>query len=281
MHWMLLQQSWFSNLQEQLPFVNQFVSDGLAFLGRLLGALLILLIGRVIGKLVGKGFTKLLQKIGVDKLADRLGDIDIFRKSKWKIQPSVVIGKIFYYIIFFIFLWIATDMLRIQALSDLIARGFDYLPVLTSALVVFIAGVILADFLKRLVLTATKSLNIPAANMIANLVFYFLFINVAVISLAQAGIQTESIQDNISIILAGIVAAFAIGYGYASRPLLGNLLAAYYNRNRVNIGDHITIEGVEGEIVKMDNTSFTIDAGDKLVVFPLNKLMTERYERQK
>jgi hypothetical protein len=172
-------------------------------------------------------------------------------------------------------------MLRIQALSDLIARGFDYLPVLTSALVVFIAGVILADFLKRLVLTATKSLNIPAANMIANLVFYFLFINVAVISLAQAGIQTESIQDNISIILAGIVAAFAIGYGYASRPLLGNLLAAYYNRSRVNIGDHITIEGVEGEIVKMDNTSFTIDAGDKLVVFPLNKLMTERYERQK
>lgn len=281
MHWMLLQQSWFSNLQEQLPFVNQFVSDGLAFMGRLLGALLILLIGRIIGKLVGKGLTKLLQKIGVDKLADRLGDIDIFRKSKWKIQPSVVIGKIFYYVFLFIFIWIATDMLRIQALSDLIARGFDYLPILTSALVVFIAGVILADFLKRLVLTATKSLNIPAASMIANLVFYFLFINVAMISLAQAGIQTESIQDNVSIILAGIVAAFAIGYGYASRPLLGNLLAAYYNRNRVNVGDRITMEGVDGEVVKMDNTSFTIDAGDKLVVFPLNKLMTERYERQK
>ncbi len=251
------------------------------FLARLLGALLVILFGRLIASGMGKGLTKLFKKIGVDKLADRLGQIDLFRKSPIKVTPSDVIGKAIYYIIFFIFIWIATDMLRIAALSDMISKVFDYLPVLTSALIVFIAGVFLADFLKKIVLTATKSLNIPAANLIANLVFYFLFINVAMITLAQAGIQTESIEDNISIILAGVVAAFAIGYGYASRPVLSNMLAAYYNRNRINLGDQITIGGIEGKVVKMDNTTFTLETSDKLVVFPLNKLITERYELRK
>ncbi|NRB61587.1 MAG: mechanosensitive ion channel [Saprospiraceae bacterium] len=281
MNWIFLQQSSLANLQERLPFINDLLTNGLFFVARLLGALLVVFIGRLIAKSMGRALTKLFKKIGVDTLADRLGQIDLFQKSRIKITPSEAIGKALYYIIFFIFVWVATDMLRIEALSDMISKIFDYLPVLTSALVVFIAGIFLADFLKNIVLTATKSLNIPAANLIANLVFYFLFINVAMITLAQAGIRTESIEDNISIILAGVVAAFAIGYGYASRPVLSNMLAAYYNRNRIQVGDQITIEGVEGKVVKLNNTSITLETDDKLVVFPLNKLITERYELRK
>ena len=281
MNWIFLQQSSLANLQERLPFINDLLTNGLFFVARLLGALLVVFIGRLIAKSMGRALTKLFKKIGVDTLADRLGQIDLFQKSRIKITPSEAIGKALYYIIFFIFVWVATDMLRIEALSDMISKIFDYLPVLTSALVVFIAGIFLADFLKNIVLTATKSLNIPAANLIANLVFYFLFINVAKITLAQAGIRTESIEDNISIILAGVVAAFAIGYGYASRPVLSNMLAAYYNRNRIQVGDQITIEGVEGKVVKLNNTSITLETDDKLVVFPLNKLITERYELRK
>lgn len=281
MNWIFLQQSSLANLQERLPFINDLLTNGLFFVARLLGALLVVFIGRLIAKSMGRALTKLFKKIGVDTLADRLGQIDLFQKSRIMITPSEAIGKALYYIIFFIFVWVATDMLRIEALSDMISKIFDYLPVLTSALIVFIAGIFLADFLKKIVLTATKSLNIPAANLIANLVFYFLFINVAMITLAQAGIRTESIEDNISIILAGVVAAFAIGYGYASRPVLSNMLAAYYNRNRIQVGDQITIEGVEGKVVKLNNTSITLETDDKLVIFPLNKLITERYELRK
>lgn len=278
MHFLFLPLSWWTDLQERLPFINDLLSDGLSFLGKLLGALLLILFGRWIARALGKGMAKLLAKIGIDKLAERLGDIDLFRSSKLKMVPSQVFGKALYYLIFFIFIWVATDVLRIQALSEMISKLFDYLPVLFSALVVFIAGVFLADFLKKIVKTATQSLNIPAGNLIANFVFYFLFINVAVITLAQAGIETDSIEDNISIILAGFVAAFAIGYGFASRPILSNMLAAYYNRNRIKLGDRIEIDGFEGEVIRMDNTSLTLQNGDRRMVFPLSKLLTEPYE---
>lgn len=281
MRLLFLQQSVWQRLQAQLPFINDLLSSGLIFLGKLIGALFLILIGRWIARMVEKGLSKLLAKIGLDKLAERLGDIDFFSSSRVNIVPSQVVGKLVYYLVFFIFIWVATDIMQIAALSEMIAKLFDYLPVLLSALIVFIAGILLADFLKKIVLTTTKSLNIPAGKLIANFIFYFLFINVAVITLAQAGIETKSIEDNISIILAGIVAAFAIGYGYASRPILANMLTAYYNRNRVKVGDHIVIEEVEGEVIRIDNTSFTLQSGQREIVFPLNKLMTQRYEIKK
>lgn len=281
MRLLLLQQNLWERIQAQLPFINDLLSSGLIFLGKLIGALFLILIGRWIARLAGKGLAKLLAKIGLDKLAERLGDIDLFSASKLKVVPSEVAGKLVYYLVFFIFIWVATDIMQIAALSEMIAKLFDYLPVLLSALIVFVAGILLADFLKKIVLTATKSLNIPAGKLIANFVFYFLFINVAVITLAQAGIETKSIEDNISIILAGIVAAFAIGYGYASRPILANMLAAYYNRNRVKVGDRIIIEEVEGEVIRIDNTTFTLKSEQREIVFPLNKLMTQRYAIKK
>ena len=134
------------------------------------------------------------------------------------------------------------------------------------------------DMLKKLVHTACASLNIPAAGLIANFVFYFVFINVAMITLSQAGIDTNFIQDNLSIILAGIVGAFAVGYGYASRPLIGNLLAAYYNKNKVKVGDTIAIDGVKGKVIELDNSTMTLEADDRKIVVPLNKLSSEKYE---
>jgi len=276
----LLLQFDLASIQQQLqdlPFLAEMLGEALLFIGRLLGALFLLLLGRWIAKWIAKGSKKLLQKLGIDSLADRLVSIDLFAKLP-TISPSAIFAKLIYYLIFFIFFWISADILGVEALSDMISRFFDYLPTLFSALVVFLAGVFLADFLKKLVRTACESLRIPAAGLISNFVFYFLFINIVMITLSQAGIQTKAIEENISIILAGIVAAFAIGYGFASRPVLSNVLAAYYSRNRVKVGDRISIGDAQGEIIRMDNISLTLEAEGRRIVVPVSKLLTETYE---
>ncbi|MCB9081066.1 MAG: mechanosensitive ion channel [Lewinellaceae bacterium] len=261
------------------PYLKMFGEAMATFAPKILGALFLLFIGWLIGKGLARVIRKVLERIGADKLADRLNEIEIFSKSPVKFKPSQLFSKIVYYLIFFLFFMAATDVLGIEAVSLMIADIFNYLPRLISALFVFIIGVFLADFLKNMVQTACNSLNIPAGTLIANFVFYFLFINVAMITLSQAGIETEFIQDNLSIVLGGIVAAFAIGYGYASRPLLANILGGYYNRNRINIGDWISIENVSGEIIAIDNTTFSIaTTGQGKIIIPLSKLSMEKYE---
>jgi len=269
-------------IKEASPEIWTFIVSAGSFLGRILAALLIFIIGRWIARLVAKGTKKVMARLGVDRLADKLRSIDMLGKSNIKIVPSEIFSKLIYYLFLFIIVWVAADVVQIEALSEMISKFFDYLPTLFSALIVFVAGLFLADFLKKMIQTAAKSLNLEVGGLIANFVFYFLFINIVIISLAQAGIETDAIKDNISIILAGIVAAFAIGYGFASRSLLSSMLSSYYNKRKINKGDQMTIEGVSGVITEIDNTSFTIRTDkNSMIVIPLSKLLDQKYEIKK
>jgi hypothetical protein len=260
------------------PILDRVFGDLAAFLPKLFGALFLLIIGWILGRTIARLIKRLLERIGADKLADRINEIDLFARSPVKLKPSLLFSKFFYYLIFFIFFMAATDALGVTAVSDMIRSIFDYLPRVISALFMFVIGILLADLLKKAVLTACTSLNIPAAGLIANFVFYFIFINVAMLTLSQAGIETGFFQDNISIILAGVVGAFALGYGYASRPLVANLLSSYYNRNKVKVGDVIGIDDVKGQIVEMDNSTMTIASEGKRTVIPLGRLSTDKFE---
>lgn len=261
-----------------LEIVKEMLLSFAAVVPNFFLALIVFIIGWIISRLVSKFVRRLLKTVGADKLAERLNEIEIIHKSNLKIVPSILLSKILYYILLFIFIFAATDVLGMEAVSRLMGDLLNYLPNLISAFLVLIIGIFLADFIKNIVLTTCNSLGIPAASVIANIVFYFIFLNVAMITLSQAKIDTDFIQDNLSIILAGVVLAFAIGYGFASRQLVANFLSSLYNKDKIKVGDVIGVEGVKGEVTEIDSASFTIKVEDRKVIIPLSKLSSENVE---
>jgi len=250
-----------------------------AILPNLAGALVILLLGWLISKSLGRLIKKLLARTGIDKLADRLNRIEIVEKARIRVVPSVLFAKILYYILMLIVVLAATDVLGIQAVSNLMVDIINYIPNLLIAFLLLFAGLLFADFIKGIVLSATKSVGIPSAGLIANFVFYFLLIAVAMSALGQAGIDTEFLRDNLTIIIAGVVLAFALGYGLASREMMANFIASFYSKKKVNIGDTIRIGDITGVIVAMDNASITLEGeGNRTIILPLSKLTTENVE---
>jgi hypothetical protein len=261
-----------------LRIVEELLINFAEAVPRFLGAILILLLGWLISRLISRLLRSFLQKVGVDKLADRIHSIELIHNSKVRIVPSVWITKVVYYFLIFITVAAATDVLDMPAISLLMNDFLNYLPYLISALAVLVVGIVLADFVRNLVLGTCRSLGIPAANFIAGFVFYFLVINVVMITLDQAEIQTEFIQDNLSILFGGIVFAFALGYGLASRPFVASLLAGFYFRHRINPGDLVRIKDVKGEVIAKDARTITLKTESGEVVFPLNRLTSEPYE---
>lgn len=267
---------------DQLPVsgpVAQLIAQFSAFFPKLIGALTILFVGWLVSRTVGKILSKVLAKIGVDRIAEMLEDIDLVQRSGvLKDKLSAIIAKIVYYMLMLTFIIAATETLGVSAITQLFTDLMNYLPSLLTASVIFMLGLFLADMVKGAVVTLCQSLGIASAKLIGSVVFYFLFVTVAVSALAQAKINTEFISSSLVVIIGAGALAFAFGYGLASKDLASNYLASYYNKNKVRVGDEVRIMGEKGKVVLIDSTSLILQTPERAIIVPLSKLTTEKVE---
>ncbi len=259
--------------------VGQLFAQFSAFFPKFIGAISILFIGWVISRTIGKILSKVLATIGVDRLAEMFQDIEfVQRAGGMRAQLSELLAKGVYYMLMLIFIIAATEVLGVAAITQLFTDLMNYLPALLTAAVVMLLGIFAADVIQNLVLTLCKSLGIASAKMIASIVFYFIFVTIAVSALAQAKINTEFISSNLTAIVSAVALAFAFGYGLASKDLISNYLAGYYNKNKIRVGDDVRIIGVRGKVVMIDATSLILQTPERAIIIPLNKLATEKVE---
>jgi hypothetical protein len=244
----------------------------------IVAATAVAIIGMLFAKTVGKIIERVLSGIGIDKLAAKLNDIDVVQQYNIQFKPSRVIGQIFYYVLLLIFLTGATEILGMPAVSQLIADLINYVPNIISAMIVLVIGLLVANGLKSIVYSTCKSIGIPSSNLVSNFVFYFVLLTALISALSQAKIDTDFVKANLSIILGGGVAAFALGYGLASRDMMSNFLASFYSRRHFNIGDTVKVGETIGIIVYEDNTCIKVQSDERLVVIPLSKLMRQEIE---
>ncbi len=258
--------------------LNSLTQIGQQFLSgvpRLVTALVILLIGMIISKMVRKAIKKLLERIKVDAIGEKLNEIEMVQKANIQIKLSDILSKIVYYVLMLFFMVAAADALGMPAVSQLVTDIFNFVPNLIVAFIVLILGLLLSDVVRSLVLTALKSLGVPSAKVISSFLFYFLFINVVVSALSQAKINTAFLSQNISLLIGGGVLAFGIGYGLASRDVIANYLASFYSKDRVNIGDVISVDEKKGEVIDIDKSCITIMTEESRIIVPLSKLTSQ------
>lgn len=245
---------------------------------KILFALLILLIGWIIAKFIRRLIRRVLASLQVDRLAERLNDIELVQRTGMRVQISGIVASMAYYVLMLGFIVFATDMLGIPAITEMVQDLINYLPALFSAFVLFLLGLFLADMVRGIVLTTCQSMGIPSAKMIASAVFYFLFITIAVSALSQAKISTGFIASNLTVVIGALALAFAIGYGLAARDLVANYLASHYNKNKVRIGDDVSIGGVRGKVVMIDSTSLILQTPERAIIVPMSKMTRENVE---
>jgi len=257
---------------------TQMVNGFSEAIPKILTALMVLLIGRVIALAIKNVIQRVFSALQVDKLGERMNDIDLVQRSGMQFELSKALAQVVYYFIMLCVIIMATDLLGVQIITDMVRGLFNYLPALSSAFVIFLIGLFLADVVRGVLQTVLKSMGVMSARTISSGVFYFLFVTAAVSALGQAGVETGFISANLTVIIGAICFAFAIGYGIASRELMANYLAGYYNRNKVRIGDDVEIIGVRGKVVAIDAASLILQTDERAIVIPLSKLTTEKVE---
>jgi Conserved TM helix/Mechanosensitive ion channel len=255
---------------------NDMIKSFMGFFYNLIGAVLILLIGWIVAKAVAAVTKKMLEQVGADKIGDKLNEIDAIKGLKLEIKLSSIISKVLYYFILIFMLRPAADTLGVPAISDMVKLLVEFIPKLISSALMLSAGIFLADALKNFVVTLCKSFNIAAGKLIGTAIFFFLLIIFVIQAVAQVGINTSLLESSFNLLVGGIIFAFAIGYGFASKEILLNIISSFYSKNKYKEGQTIEIDGVKGEIIAMDNTTITLKTLDSKTVFPLQVLQSKK-----
>lgn len=266
------------NIQDILIDTFQKLLEQLTgFISNFIPAIIILIVGGFVSKLIRQMLQRGLEKAGVDKLGDKLNEIDIIKKMG-EIKFSTFIPTVLYYYIVLIFITLSTAILGMRALTDMVTSLVNLIPKLIVAGIMIFVGIMIADAMKNAVVNICKSLRIDSGKLLGSIVFSFFLIIIVIAALKQAGIETSLLESSFNLIIGGVIFAFAVGYGMASRDVLSNILSSFYSKNKFKEGQVIAIDGIKGEILTIDITSITLSTGDSQTIFPLSSLQNKQVE---
>jgi len=255
---------------------SKLIEQSSTFISNLISAVLILTIGWLVAKLTSFIFGSFLSRVGVDKLGEKIQNMEMLRKYQLDFKLSKVLSVILYILIMLFLSVSAADTLGVPAISNMFMMLVDFIPKLGVAIMMTLLGLFVSDLARKFVETLCKSFRIASGKLISMGVFFFLSFISVILALGQAGINTKLLESSFNILVAGLVLAFSIGYGIASKEILLNILSSIYSRKNFKEGDRVEILGVKGTIIRMDNTTLVLNSEGNEVSFPLRVLQTEK-----
>lgn len=266
-----------TNIKElTIESLNQMARGTAEIAPKVLFAILILIVGWLITMLITFVLKRTLKFAKVDKLTDVVNEKNLFGKTDLNFNVTNVIVGFVKWVMYLVFLIIASDVMSWDIVSIEIGNLLRYLPRLFSAIALFMIGLYIANFIKNAIRGLFQSFDLNGERAISSLVFYIIIITITITALNQAGIQTELITNNLTIILGAFLATLAIGFGFGSRDIIKSLLFSFYSKKNFEVGQTITIDNVTGKIVGIDNICLSIQVKDDIVVIPIKEIVDTR-----
>jgi prepilin signal peptidase PulO-like enzyme (type II secretory pathway) len=121
--------------------VSSAWSNVITFVPKLAAALLIILVGYLLAKVIASVLNRVLERVGFDRAVERGGINQALARSKY--DPSDIIAKLAFWLIFLVSLQIAFGVFGPNPISDLLQGLIAYLPnVLVAIVIVVVAAAI-------------------------------------------------------------------------------------------------------------------------------------------
>jgi hypothetical protein len=243
---------------------------------KIIFAILVLAFGWLLTKLIAFVLKRALKFAKVDKLTDVINEKNLFGNTDLKFNVTGVIVGFLKWVMFLVFLIIASDIMGWEIVSVEIGNLLRYLPKLFSAIALFMIGLYIANFVKKAIRGLFESFDLHGEKMVSSLVFYVIIITITITALNQAGINTNIITNNLTIILGAFLATIALSLGLGSREVVKSLLFSFYSKRNFEVGQTISLDNITGKIVSIDNICISVKVDDDIVVIPIKDIVDTR-----
>ena len=188
-------------------------------------ALIILIIGYIIAKVLQGITTRVLKSVGFESWMEKGGIKQFFDRSQTRQTPVSILGKLVFWLVFFIAISMAVDTLGITAISAVLAQFIAYIPQLIAAVLILVLATLLANFVAGIVRGATGS---SIAGSVAQ---YGIIVFAVFAALTQMGIAEELIAPTFLILLGSVALAAALAFGLGGQGVAQRLVEQGYQKS--------------------------------------------------
>jgi hypothetical protein len=196
------------------------------FLPRFVVMLVIILVGLLIAFLLRYFLRLMLHPTRLDRISEEAGASHVLRRAA---LPSMteLLSRVLFWVTLLGFTLLGISVLGIPELQEQISRLFQLLPQLFVAIVILLAGVLVAKFLSRAALLGAVNAGYRSPKIWSGATRSAILILCISMALEQVGLAREIVVAAFSIAFGAVMLALALAFGLAGKDLARQALERY------------------------------------------------------
>lgn len=195
-----------------------------ATLGNIIGALIVLLIGLIVAAGLAALVERIVNFVKLDKALAGLGLEEYFSRAGLSLNSARFFAKIVYWFFVVVFLLAASDILGFYSLSTFLKDVLLYIPNVVVAVLIMLAAVVIANFLKRLISASVKSARLHASKFLGSLTWWAVVLFGFFAALTQLGVAVSIINSIVTGFVAMLAIAGGIAFGLGGKDYAAHLI---------------------------------------------------------
>lgn len=236
-----------------------FLPNFLGAVGLLLGGWLLALLLQRLSARVTRRFDGLARRSHVEGALQRIG---VHRPL------SEVVGAFVFWTVFLFFVAGATEAFGLPVLSTWLTGLAFFLPRIAAALLVLLAGVLIANFVRDAVLAASATANVAYGEALAHIVRTVLLSVAVLIAVNELGIDVTLLTVTLGVVLGATFGGVALAFGLGARTTVSNIIGSHYIRQIIRVGQTVRLGVVQGEVEAITPTAIVLRNDEGRVIVP-------------
>lgn len=214
-------QFWIDVLNQSLQSVWLGVA---VFAPKLIGAVIVFVVGLVVASGLGSLVERLVALLKLDSVLEKVGVGEYVRRAGLQLNSARVLGQLIYWFLFIAFLLATADILEFSALSQFLRDVLTYIPNVVVAVLIVLAAVVLANFMRSLIMASVLSARMHAAKFLGSLTWWAVIIFGLSAALTQLGIAVAIVNTLITGLIAMLALAGGLAFGLGGKDYATDLI---------------------------------------------------------
>lgn len=183
----------------------------LAFLPNVIGAAIIFVIGMIIAVVLQRVVKQIIGFLHIDDVAQKMELQSQFERAGIQLHIGSLLGWIVKWFFIIVSLIAATDILGWKEVTDYLKQVVLFIPNVIIAVIILLAGILLANFVQNVVRSAVEAAHLMSASFLSGLSKWAILI----FSFMAALVQLQIAPDLIRVLFTGLVFMLALAGGLA------------------------------------------------------------------